>query len=59
MPHYLLMSDVAPVLSGKVPVMLILNMSYISQEEMSYTHTHRDQAYKIVNYELTEFSQVK
>lgn len=50
-------SDVSPVLSGEVPVMLILNMSRISQEETSYTHTHThtDRAYKIVNYELTGF----
>lgn len=40
-------------------LMLVLNMSCISQEEMSSTRTHTDQAYKIVNYELAEFSPVK
>lgn len=57
--HYLFMSNVAAVRSTKVLLKLILNMSHISQGEMSYTHTCTDQAYRIVNYELTEFSPVK
>lgn len=57
--HYPFTSNVAAVRSTKVLLKIILNTSHISQGETSYTHTRTDQAYRIVNYELTEFSPVE